>query len=127
MSEVKERKPGASPRNGCPPPKNRQFGQPGGNPRHNGAWKKEDTLRYKWEQMLKLDDDELRAVLEDTTASKVERITAEVLLDGSMKSSEKLVALEKLANQVYGFPKQEIKQTNIEAPAPRLPKTKSEE
>lgn len=82
--------------------------------RHNGAWKKEDTLRYKWEQMLKLDADELQAVLENPKASKVERITAEVLLDTSMKSYEKLASLEKLANQVYGMPKQINENKNIE-------------
>lgn len=108
------------------PPKERQFGQPNGNPRNPSGWKKEDTLRYKWEQMLKLDDDELRTVLNDPKASRVEHITAEVLLDKEMRSSEKLMALEKLSNQVYGMPKQEIKQTNIEVPAPRLAKNKKE-
>ena len=41
------------------PPKNRQFGQPEGNKSSRGAWKKEDTPRYKLEQMMKLDEDEL--------------------------------------------------------------------
>lgn len=94
--------------------------------RHNGAWKKEDTLRYKWEQMLKLDDEELQAVRDDPKASRVERITAEVLLDKDMKPTDKLASLEKLANQVYGFPKQEIKQTNIEIPSPRLAQNRNE-
>lgn len=109
------------------PPVDKQFGQPNGNPRNPSGWKKEDTLRYKWEQMLKMDRDELLTVLGNPKASRVEAITAEVLLDEKMKSSEKLAMLEKLSNQVYGFPKQEIKQTNIEVPAPRLPKNKSEE
>lgn len=113
-------------RSGVAPPKNRQFGQPNGNPRHSGAWKKEDTLRYKWEQMLKLDDEELREVMNDPKASRVERITAEVLLDNDMKPTDKLASLEKLANQVYGFPKQEIKQTNIEIPSPRLAQNRNE-
>lgn len=119
--------PHASPISGCVPPKNRQFGQPDGNPRCAGGWKKADTLRFKWEQMLKMDDEELREILNSPKSGRVEKMTAEVLLDGEMKSMEKLLALEKLANQVYGMPKQEIKQTNIEAPAPRLAKNKSEE
>ena len=96
------------------PPKGRQFGQPNGNPRNPSGWKKEDTLRYKWEQMLKLDDDELRAVLEDPKASRVVHMTAEVLLSTEMKPYEKLVALEKLTNQVYGMPKQVNENKNIE-------------
>ena len=91
--------------------------------RHNGAWKKEDTLRYKWEQMLKLDDEELREVMNDPKASRVERITAEVLLDKDMKPTDKLASLEKLANQVYGFPKQVNENRNLEI-TPILPMKK---
>jgi hypothetical protein len=82
--------------------------------RHNGAWKKEDTLRYKWEQMLKLDAEELQAVLADPKASRVEQMTAEVLLDDNMKPYDKLSALAQLANQVYGMPKQINENKNIE-------------
>lgn len=108
------------------PPKERQFGQPNGNPRNPSGWKKEDTLRYKWEQMLKLDDAELEAVRDDAKASRVERMTAEVLLSKDMKPAEKISILSQLSNQVYGMPKQEIKQTNIEVPAPRLAKSEKE-
>lgn len=96
------------------PPKERQFGQPNGNPRNPSGWKKEDTLRYKWEQMLKMDDEELTAVLLNPKSSRVEKMTAEVLLSNDMKPYEKLVALEKLANQVYGMPKQVNENKNIE-------------
>lgn len=113
-------------KNGNPINESAQFGKPNGNPRHNGAWKKEDTLRYKWEQMLKLDDDELEAVRDNPKASRVERMTAEVLLSKEMKPAEKISILSQLSNQVYGMPKQEIKQTNIEVPAPRLAKNKKE-
>lgn len=106
---------------GTIPPVERQFGQPNGNPRHNGAWKKEDTLRYKWEQILKMTDSELRAVLADQKVGRVEKMTAEVLLDNTMKPTEKIAVLDKLATQVYGFPKQEVQQTNIEL-KPILPK-----
>lgn len=82
--------------------------------RHNGAWKKEDTLRFKWEQMLKLDATELQAILADPKASRVEQMTAEVLLDEKMKPYEKLASLAQLANQVYGMPKQDITNRNIE-------------
>ncbi|MBP5724416.1 MAG: hypothetical protein J6X18_12700 [Bacteroidales bacterium] len=82
--------------------------------RHNGAWKKEDTLRYKWEKMLTMNEEELFAVLDDPKASKVERTTAEVLLDVDMKPLDKLSMLTQLANQVYGLPKQINENRNIE-------------
>lgn len=82
--------------------------------RHNGAWKKEDTLRYKWEKMLTMNEGELFAVLDDPNASKVERTTAEVLLDVDMKPLDKLSMLTQLANQVYGLPKQINENRNIE-------------
>lgn len=82
--------------------------------RHNGAWKKEDTLRYKWEQMMKLDDDELQAVLNDPKATRVEHMTAEILLDKTMKPAEKMSILATLSNQIYGMPKQVNENKNIE-------------
>lgn len=82
--------------------------------RHNGAWKKEDTLRYKWEQMLKLDDDELQAVLDNPKATRVEHMTAEILLDKTMKPAEKMSILATLSNQIYGMPKQVNENKNIE-------------
>lgn len=99
------------------PPVKNQFGQPGGNPRHNGAWKKEDTVRYKWERILEMDNAELRQVLSDPKCGRVEKMTAEVLLDNEMKSTEKIAVLDKLATQIYGAPKQKIESV-ITAPKP---------
>lgn len=96
------------------PPKERQFGQPNGNPRHNGAWRKEDTLRYKWEKMTAMSDEELEAILAREDAGRVEKMTAEVLLDKTMKPSEKMSILFGLSNQVYGMPKQVNENKNIE-------------
>ena len=104
-------------KNGNPINVSAQFGQPNGNPRHNGAWKKEDTLRYKWERILEMDNEELREVLNDPKCGRVEKITAEVLLDNGMKSTEKIAVLDKLATQIYGQPKQKIESV-ITAPKP---------
>lgn len=124
LAKTQARKAG---NNGNYPPADKQFGKPDGNKQGHGFFKKEDTLRYKWEKMLEMDDSELIATKDNPKSSRVEKMTAEVLLDREMKSAEKLASLEKLANQVYGMPRQEIKQTNIEVPAPRLPKNKTEE
>lgn len=103
-----------SPISGVAPPVDKQFGKPNGNPRHNGAWKKEDTLRYKWEQIIKMTDDELEAILNNPNIGRVEKMTAEVLLDRHMKPTEKISVLDRLATQIYGFPKQSIENKNIE-------------
>lgn len=106
---------GVSPRSGTPPPKERQFGQPNGNPRNPGGWKKSDTARYKLEQMLTLNEAELLAVMKDKEASYFERKLAQCINKGDWNT------LAGMMNQVYGMPKQEVKQTNIEL-KPILPK-----
>lgn len=93
------------------PPVERQFGQPNGNPRHNGAWKKEDTARYKLEQMLKLSEEELKAVATDKKAPLFERKLATCIAKGEWKE------IEGMMNQVYGQPKQKIESV-ITAPKP---------
>ena len=104
-----EQAKGASPISGVVPPKERQFGQPNGNPRHNGSWRKEDTPRYKLEQMLKLSESELREVLDDKDAPLFERRLAKsILTENEFKTSEAMI------NQVYGAPKQ-VQETRLEA------------
>lgn len=100
---------------GTIPPVERQFGQPNGNPRHNGSWKKEDTARYKLEQMLKLSEAELLALVEDKDAPNFERKLADCINKGDWAT------LAGMMNQVYGMPKQEVQQTNIEL-KPILPR-----
>lgn len=104
-----EQAKGASPISGVVPPKERQFGQPNGNPRHNGAWKKEDTPRFKLEQMLKLDKAELEAILNDDGAPLFERRLARSLLtENDFRTTEAMI------NQIYGAPKQ-VQETKLEA------------
>lgn len=100
---------------GTIPPVERQFGQPNGNPRHNGAWKKEDTARYKLEQMLKLSEAELLALEKDKDAPYFERKLAGCINKGDWAT------LAGMMNQVYGMPKQQVEQTSIEL-KPILPK-----
>lgn len=106
---------------GTIPPKERQFGQPNGNKQGRGFWKKEATARYKLEKMLELTEAELLEIVNDKDAPYFERKLAKCINKGQWNE------IQGMMNQVYGFPKQEIKQTNIEVPAPRLPKNKSEE
>lgn len=93
------------------PPVERRFGQPNGNPRHNGAWKKEDSARYKLEQMLKLSEEELRNIAADKDAPLFERKLATCIAKGQWKEFEGMMT------QVYGQPKQKI-ETTVTAPKP---------
>lgn len=99
------------------PPVKNQFGQPNGNPRHNGAWKKEDTARYKLEQMLKMSEGELRSLAQDADAPLFERKLATCIAKGQWKE------IEGMMNQVYGAPKQQIDHT-IAEPKPLVDLTK---
>lgn len=76
--------------------------------RHNGAWKKEDTARYKLEQMLKLSEAELRDLATDKEAPLFERKLANCIAIGKWKE------IEGMMNQVYGQPKQLVENHNIE-------------
>lgn len=106
-----------SPISGVAPPVKNQFGQPNGNPRHNGAWKKEDSARYKLEQMLKMSEEELRSLASDLVAPLFERKLATCIAKGQWKE------IEGMMNQVYGAPKQQIDHT-IAEPKPLVDLTK---
>lgn len=68
--------------------------------RHNGAWKKEDTARYKLEQMMKMSAEDLSAVIKDADAPVFERQLATLIFKGEWTEISGMI------NQVYGMPKQ---------------------
>ena len=107
------------------PPKSRQFGEPDGNPRHSGAWKKEDTLRYKLEKLINgLDDGELEEVLNDPkTSPGVRRLATLLYRSNYEKPESEWRVWESAMNQAYGLPKQSIEQTNLEPPVPLSPRS----
>ena len=78
--------------------------------RHNGAWKKEATARYKLEKMLTLTADELKSIATDDDAPLFERKLAQCIAQGKWREFEGIM------NQVYGTPKQ-TQETRIEAEA----------
>lgn len=115
---------GVSPRSGVAPPKKNQFGQAEANPRHNGAWKKEETTRYKLQQIAKMNDEGLSAVLtnKDGKYGRYEQEIARTILDlASMDPQKRWLVIEGLTNQDCGYPKQQVEQKNIEI-KPILPK-----
>lgn len=83
------------------PPTDKQFGKPNGNKRGVGFWKKDSTPRFKLEQMMKLDEEQLFAVVQDKSAPYFERRLATAISKGQWKEIESMI------NQVYGQPKQQ--------------------
>lgn len=84
------------------PPKNRQFGQPNGNPQRRGLWKIEDTARFKLESMMKLDEHSLREVYANKNAPLFERKLAKAIHEGDWK------VIREMIHEVYGTPKQQV-------------------
>lgn len=76
--------------------------------RGHGFWKKEDTPRFKLEQMMKMTEPELLEVVKDQNAPYFERKLAIAINQSDWKTIESMI------NQVYGQPKQVVEQTNIE-------------
>lgn len=80
--------------------------------RHNGAWKKEDTARYKLEQMMSMNREELKELYEDPEAPLFERKLAQAINDGDWKTIREII------HEVYGTPKQSLDMTSGGAPLP---------
>ena len=70
--------------------------------RSNGAWKKEDTARFKLEQMMKLGDTELFAVTKDPDAPHFEKKLAKAMIDGEWRD------IKEMMQEVYGKPKESV-------------------
>lgn len=90
--------------------KRTQFGQPNGNPRSDGHWKKTDTPRYKMEQLLKMSREELIEVVKDDSGKLgfFEQAIAKNILElGGNSSPQNMGAMNSLVNQVYGMPKEQ--------------------
>lgn len=80
--------------------------------RNPGGWKKEDTPRFKLEQMMKLKSSELEAIVKDDETPLFDKKLAVAIKDGKWKELESMIV------QVYGYPKQTIEQTNLTPPEP---------
>lgn len=84
--------------------------------RHNGAWKKQDTPRFKLEQMMKLGEDELRKLAEDKDAPLFERKLAIAIRKGEWREIKEMI------QEVYGKPKESVDLTTGGEPMTALVK-----
>lgn len=92
------------------PPKNRQFGKEEGNPRAEGRWKKEDSISYQYNKILRMTEAEFaefKARGDLTLAQKIaiRRVLDAVDADGGMLG---LKATEVLTDRTEGKAKQSI-------------------
>lgn len=88
--------------------------------RNPGGWKKEDTVRYKIEQMVKLTEPEIVAIANDPEAPLFERRIARSLLkENDWKTTESII------NQAYGAPKQRVEVEPVQ-PKPLIDLTEQE-
>ena len=84
------------------PPKERQFGQPNGNPQGRGFWKKEDTPRWWLESMMKMDEIELDKIYNDKDSSVFKKKMAKCIMDGEWREIKEMI------QEVYGKPKETV-------------------
>lgn len=69
---------------------------------NKGGWKKEDTPRYKLEQMMKLSEMELSLIIEDDGLPLFERRLAKAIIKGDWG------VIRQIIHEVYGTPKDSI-------------------
>ena len=74
--------------------------------RNPGGWCKEDTPRYKLEQMMKLPAEELKKVAEDSTAPLFEQKLAIAIKNGQWREIKEMI------QEVYGKPNENIDLTS---------------
>ena len=70
--------------------------------RHNGAWKKEDTLRHKIEQASFLSEEELQAIIDDPSEAKLLRQFAKATLEADWRM------IKEITEMLYGKPKESV-------------------
>lgn len=82
--------------------------------RSDGSWRKEDTARYKLEQMMVLTDVELSRLIDDSNTPLFERKLAQAIVDGTW------LVLRDIMNEVYGRPKESIDISSQDNPLPLI-------
>lgn len=101
---------------GNPICKETQFGGKRANPSGHGFFKKEDTPRFKLEQMFKLSEKELREIVGNKDVPIAERRLAKFVLVGEWKDYREMI------DEVYGYPKQAVETRDLTPPPPLSPR-----
>lgn len=88
---------------GGPPPKGFNA-----NPqnRHNGAWKKEETVRYQVEMVAQMGDEELQEVIDDVERPRLVRNFASAVKMSQWREIKEMIEM------IYGKPKESVDLTS---------------
>lgn len=86
---------------GIAPPKERQFGQPNGNPRNNGSWKKEDSYSYQLNMMDRLTVEQFKK-WPDKYPEGVRTLAQEKAYRAQVKARDDLGYLKEVTDRTEG-------------------------
>lgn len=74
--------------------------------RHDGAWKKEETVRYQVEQVAQMGDKELQGVIDDDGRPRLVRNFAVAVKNSQWREIKEMIEM------IYGKPKESVELSN---------------
>lgn len=80
--------------------------------RHNGAWKKEETVRYQVEQVAQMGDEDLQRVVDDTERPRLVRNFAEAVKNSRWREIKEMIEM------IYGKPKESVEHSSLDGTMP---------
>lgn len=93
---------------GVVPPKNRQFGAKNGNPRSNGRWRKEDSISYQYNLILRMTPVELDKYEKSPNLTMAQQIAIRRIKDSLNDDNKALYNTSEITDRTEGKAKQAI-------------------
>lgn len=102
-----KKKPRAG-KGGVVPPKNRQFGAKNGNPRSNGRWRKEDSISYQYNLILRMTPVELDKYEKSPNLTMAQQIAIRRIKDSLNDDNKALYNTSEITDRTEGKARQAI-------------------
>lgn len=93
---------------GVVPPKNRQFGAKNGNPRSNGRWRKEDSISYQYNLILRMTPVELDKYEKSPNLTMAQQIAIRRIKDSLNDDNKALYNTSEITDRTEGKTRQAI-------------------
>ena len=93
---------------GVVPPKNRQFGAKNGNPRSNGRWRKEDSISYQYNLILRMTPVELYKYEKSPNLTMAQQIAIRRIKDSLNDDNKALYNTSEITDRTEGKARQAI-------------------
>nr|DAN74572.1 MAG TPA: hypothetical protein [Caudoviricetes sp.] len=93
---------------GVVPPKNRQFGAKNGNPRSNGRWRKEDSISYQYNLILRMTPLELDKYEKSPNLTMAQQIAIRRIKDSLNDDNKALYNTSEITDRTEGKARQAI-------------------